>query len=377
MGRIKYFRKLPGETNFTQILNTTAPPSNVTITLPKSADIRFNIYYTIYSLRYNLAEVDRDTYDAVLVETVDKTYTIFERNGKDTDWYFTGGNVTVYITVTYSLDGGTAIGGSLVNSNYINGQDFELPSNVSKAGYYLTGFSGAFNGTGSPGATVQINARTNGVITALYGTYYSYNFDLNGGVKSAGNDTSTLQKSGDIVTLPTATKTGYNFSYYETIPNIGNNGTMGARITIDRSITYKIIWTIQQYNIQYVSNTPTHFNYTVTNVSRNYNTLLTDTIFTPNRPRVIGQIYNFLKWTYNNNDLGASRLPTNNITLNANWTSSDKTEIQMNELVTVFDNSQTFVNIKISNYFTKLGLNIENDKKNVDFLSRLKGRGVF
>tara|TARA_B110000483_G_scaffold165386_1_gene195771 strand:+ start:270 stop:1394 length:1125 start_codon:yes stop_codon:yes gene_type:complete len=374
MGLIKYFRKLPDQTSFTQVSSTAAPPSNVTITLPKSAALQFNIRYTIYNTKYD-PFADTENRSDVLVETTDKTYIIYDRNGHNTDWFFTGTNEEVYIRVTYNLSGGTATGGSAVNTNYSHGQHFFLPSIVTLSGYYLLEFTGAFAGNALPGENVQINVRTDGVITAIYGIYYSYNFDLNGGSKTAGSDASTTKKYNDKVTLPTANKPGFNFSYYES--DIGTTDTMGARITIDRNITCKIIWSIQKYNIQYVSNTPPHFNYSVTSVSYDYNTLLDDTIFTPNRPRVIGQIYNFLKWTYNSNDLGSLRLPANNIILNAIWTSSDKTEIKLNELVTVFDNSQIFVNIKVSDYFTKLGLNTEIDKKNVDFLSRLKGRGIF
>ena len=208
--------------------------------------------------------------------------------------------------------------------------------------------------------------------------FISYN--LNGGTNRIGGSEEKIHYShNDAFTLPTnITKTGHTLSGFE-------GPFSGSGIVLPRTVQYIRVrkaptiyakWTINQYTVTYLS-TPDHFDFTSTPNSYDYNTPLTATTIAIPIPRVIGEVYSFEKWTYNGSDLGERRLPTNDINLVANWTSTDKDEIQMSELSSVFDHSSSFQNIKISNYFDRLKLYESSERENVDFFSKLKGRGTF
>ena len=206
-------------------------------------------------------------------------------------------------------------------------------------------------------------------------TIKQYTLAYTGGGTLSGGTGAGNHNYGATIDLPTTnTKTGYTFSHFT-----NNNGDRisGDSFSLPASdTTVTAHWTINRYTVTYLS-IPDHFDFTSTPTLYDYNTLLRHTTIDIPTPRVIGEVYSFEKWTYGGSDLGESKLPTENINLVANWNSTDKDEIQMSELSSVFDPSSSFQNIKISNYFARLKLNDSSQRENVDFFNKLKGRGTF
>ena len=210
------------------------------VTLPVSRSYGVNVEYSVY---YNFREiintfsnrVVRVDLDPVYVTVSVYSYTVFlgtytNSNGNlqysDTEWYFTPVTYNSIVKVTFNWDGGT-VSHTPYDYQYIEsgvfGNGFELwfPT-ISKPGYEFLGFTGPWNGYGQIGGYKTIDGRsTVKEIKAIYKTYYSYEFELNGGIKTSGSDASTILTKGDIVILPIATKSGYYFSKYTTTPNIG------------------------------------------------------------------------------------------------------------------------------------------------------------
>jgi len=292
-------------------------------------------------------------------------------SGPDEFWLFFYTDTINQYSLTYDNNGGTLSGGTLAaNHNY--NATITLPTTKQKTGYTFNYFTK--NGAIISGTSFSLPA-SNTIVKAIWTIkQYRLAYDNNGGTLSGGTPAGN-HNYGAPITLPTTKqKTGYTFNYFTKSGAI-ISGTSFS-LPASNTTTVKAIWTIKQYTVTYLS-FPYHFGFTSTPNSYDYNTLLTDTIITIPIPRVIGEVYSFEKWTYNSSDLGESRLPPENINLVANWTSTNKDEIQMSELSTVFDNSSSFQNIKISNYFDRLKLDEQIDRENVDFLSKLKGRGTF
>ena len=203
---------------------------------------------------------------------------------------------------------------------------------------------------------------------------YTLTYNDNNGTLSDGTPAGDYNYNTTIDLPTTKEKMGHTFSHFT-----NNNGDTisGDSFSLPASDTRVIAyWTIRQYTVTYLS-IPVHFDFTSTPMLYDYNTLLRHTTIDISTPRVIGEVYSFEKWTYGGSDLGESRLPPENINLEANWNSTDKDEIQMSELSSVFDPSSSFQNIKISNYFDRLKLNDSSQRENVDFFNKLKGRGTF
>ena len=266
---------------------------------------------------------------------------------------------------------------------YPFGTTINLPS-VSKIGHTFQHFDVTIRNSGG---TVTTDTTTDSVysvpeanlrFTAIFTiNTYTYNFTSNVGDMLGGPFTSPgYYDYGTGIVLPIMSRTGYTFINF-TIDEIrisGNSLSLPAKNTEVVSN-----WNINEYLVFYLSITPPHFNFTPSSGIYDFNTLLTATIINIDPPRVIGEVYSFDKWTYNGYDLGTTRLPTDNINLQANWNSSNKDEIQINELSIVFDNFQIdyYENIRISNYFDQLQLSSPSDKKDVKFSTKLKGKGTF
>lgn len=267
---------------------------------------------------------------------------------------------------------------------YPFGTTINLPS-VSKIGHTFQHFDVTIR---TSGGTVTTDTTTDSVysvpeanlrFTAIFTiNTYTYNFTSNVGDMLGGPFTPPgYYDYGTGIVLPYMSRTGYTFINF-TIDEI--------RISSDNILSLpakntEVVsnWNINEYLVFYSSITPAHFNFTPSSGIYDFNTLLTATIINIDPPRVIGEVYSFDKWTYNGYDLGATRLPANNINLHANWNSSNKDEIQINELSIVFDNFQIdyYENIRISNYFDQLQLSSPSDKKDVKFSTKLKGKGTF
>lgn len=286
----------------------------------------------------------------------------------NTDWVFLSSDTIKQYTLTYTgggtLSGGTAAG----NHNY--GATITLHTTKEKTGYTFNNFSK--DGDIITGTSFSLPA-SNTTVVANW-SIRRYNLTYTGGGTLRGGTDAGYHNYGATIRLHTTnTKTGYTFKNFTK----GNDIISGTSFKLPADdIIVTANWTINRYTVTYLS-IPDHFDFTSTPTLHDYNTLLRHTTIDIPTPRVIGEVYSFEKWTYGGSDLGESRLPTENIDLVANWYSIDKDEIQMSELSTVFDNSSSFQNIKISNYFDRLKLTEPNQKENVDFLNKLKGRGTF
>ena len=362
--------------DITLLTSDSSSYTDTTIYSSTNHNVRWKIWYyahngpdDTYWLTYEHTQPD------VVVAQTEINYRIQTKDKIYTEWFFEAIKEEVTIFILYNLNGGTnRIGGSEGNRYYSHDNSFTLPTNITKTGYTLSGFEGPFNGIGQPGTVKSINVRGNPNITANW-TIKQYTLDYTGGGTLSGGTPAGDYNYNTTIDLPTTKeKTGHTFSHFT-----NNNGDTisGDSFSLPASDTTVIAnWTIKQYTVTYLS-IPDHFDFTSTPILYDYNTLLRHTTIEIPTPRVIGEVYSFEKWTYGGSDLGESRLPTENINLVANWNSTDKDEIQMSELSSVFDPSSSFQNIKISNYFDSLKLNDSSQRENVDFFNKLKGRGTF
>jgi hypothetical protein len=273
--------------------------------------------------------------------------------------------------LTYNTNGGTLNGGS-PEGNYYYDEPITLPAAKTKTGHTFNNFTNN-NGEIISGTSFTVPA-SNTTVTANWTiNIYELTYNTNGGTLNGGSSEGDYNYNTTIDLPTTKEKTGHTFNNF----TINGNIISGDSFSLPASNTTVIAnWTIKQYTVTYLS-IPDHFDFTSAPILYDYNTLLTDTTIDISTPRVIGEVYSFEKWTYGGSDLGDSRLPTENINLVANWNSTDKDEIQMSELSSVFDPSSSFQNIKISNYFDSLKLNDSSQRENVDFFNKLKGRGTF
>ena len=285
----------------------------------------------------------------------------------NTEWRFNSTDTINHYRLTYTANDGTLSGGKPTGSYYYN-TPIELPTNAIKTGHTFNNFTSGGT-TFDVGDSFNLPASDTTVVANWTINQYTLTYNANGGSLSGGSGARSYDYNTNI-TLPTnKTKTGYTFN------NFNFSGTSFNLPASDTTVVAN--WTIAQFTVTYLSATPQYFDFPSRSNSYDYNTVLTATRININPPRVIGQVYTFNEWTYNDNPLGTTILPANNISLKATWSSTDNAEIQINELSIVFDNSYSYQNIKISDYFEKLQLFSTNDKKNVKFSTTLKGKGKF
>ncbi len=287
----------------------------------------------------------------------------------NTDWVFLSSDTIKQYTLAYTgggtLSGGTGAG----NHNY--GATIDLPTTKNKEGHTFSHFTNN-NGDTISGDSFSLPA-SDTTVTAHW-TIRRFSLTYTGGGTLRGGTDAGYHNYGATIRLHTTnTKTGYTFKNF-TKDEVIISGTSFSLPASNTTVTAN--WKINRYTVTYLS-IPDHFDFTSTPTLYDYNTLLRHTTIDIPTPRVIGEVYSFEKWTYGGSDLGDSRLPTENINLVANWTSTDNDEIQMSELSSVFDPSSSFQNIKISNYFNRLKLDDSSQRENVDFFNKLKGRGTF
>ena len=273
-------------------------------------------------------------------------------------------------TLTYNDNNGTLSDGTPAG-DYNYGATIDLPTTKEKTGHTFSHFTNN-NGDTISGDSFSLPASDTRVIA--YWTIRRFSLTYTGGGTLRGGTDAGYHNYGATIRLHTTnTKTGYTFKNF-TKDEVIISGTSFSLPASNTTVTAN--WKINRYTVTYLS-IPDHFDFTSTPTLYDYNTLLRHTTIDIPTPRVIGEVYSFEKWTYGGSDLGENRLPPENINLEANWNSTDKDEIQMSELSSVFDPSSSFQNIKISNYFDRLKLNDSSQRENVDFFNKLKGRGTF
>lgn len=331
---------------------------------------RYTEYFTDMTFFTNTLPEGTTSYDVYIHNWTDGAGTRYYAN---TQWYFTKSDQVNQYTFRYDADGGLLSGGEYTTAGTYNyNKLITLPTTKTKTGHTFHNFSVGGTTTSANSFNLQ---DYNTIVKANWTiNTYTLSYTNNDGTLSGGTAAGTHNYNTTIRLPTTKTKTGYTFN------NFTKNGTAisGTSFNLPAGDTTVVAnWTIRKYTVTYSSSTPSHFNFTSSPGSYDFNTLLTATTITINPPRVIGQEYSFNKWNYNGNDLGTTRLPATNISLMAIWTYNNNDEIQISELSKVFDNSNSYQDIKISNYFDQLQLTSTNDKENIKFSTKLKGKGTF
>ena len=331
-------------------------------------------YRRNWSVRHKSGSNPPTAEPQISITTQNISYTINFKgdwlNGPDEYWLFDFHDTIQQYKLTYIDNGGTLSGGTPA-ADYNYNTTIDLPTTKNKPGHTFSHFTKdeviiSGDSFSLPASDTTVTAHW--TIRRFSLTYTPNDGTLRGGT-GAGN-----HNYGATIRLPTTKyKLGHTFNNF-TKDEVIISGTSFSLPASDTTVIAN--WTINRYTVTYLS-IPDHFDFTSTPILYDYNTLLRHTTIDIPTPRVIGEVYSFEKWTYGGSDLGESRLPTENINLVANWNSTDKDEIQMSELSSVFDPSSSVQNIKISNYFDRLKLNDSSQRENVDFFSKLKGRGTF
>ena len=167
-------------------------------------------------------------------------------------------NITLYAqwvgnTVTYNANGGSC---GTASQTY-EGAALTLPNATPPSGYTFNGWWTAANGgdkIGDAGATYTPTANI-----TLYAQWtkiqYTVTYNANDGEV---NTTSETVDTGDSVTLPTPTRSGYTFNGWYTAATGGTKiGNANAEYTPTANITLYAQWTINSYTIKVTTSNAT------------------------------------------------------------------------------------------------------------------------
>lgn len=213
--------------------------------------------------------------------------------------------------ITYNLNGGNIVGQT--DKYTIETADFILPE-PTRENYSFIGWTGS-NGE-IPQKNVTIKKGSIGIkeyVANWQAIKYSISYNLNGGSITGQPDDYTIETEN--FTLPTPTKTGYNF-----IGWTGSNGTTPqAKVTIAKGNTgnknYIANWSATQYTITYNLNGGTLANEVTSYSIESPNIVLP----VPNKTE-----YDFIGWTGSNGNTAQTSVTiptgsTGNKAYTANW----------------------------------------------------------
>ena len=153
------------------------------------------------------------------------------------------------ITVTYDYGYNDKVG----TANCQPGDSIELP-NDTRAGYTFNGwYTAASGGTKIGDAGTPYKPTENVTLYAQWTRIqYTVTYNANGGEVSPASETVY---AGDSVTLPTPTRTGYDFTGWYTAASGGTKiDDAGAPYTPTANITLYAQWTIKTYTVTLVNN---------------------------------------------------------------------------------------------------------------------------
>lgn len=203
-------------------------------------------------------------------------------------------------SITYSLGGGT--NGSNPSTYTIN-SSFTL-NNPTKTGYTFTGWTYSDQSTPVMNVTIPQGTTGNKTFTANWeANPYTVSFDANGGSVSINEKTIIY---GSSYTLPTPTKTGYEFNGWYN----GNSKVSSSTWNIANNVTLVAEWTAKSFTITYKPNGGSISSLTQ---SVSYNSDYT--LRTPTRTG-----YTFKGWKNGNSDFTSGKWTlTSNVTLVAQW----------------------------------------------------------
>jgi len=182
----------------------------------------------------------------------DMLYTLYAGNS----WTING---NIIFTAVWSINNYTVFyneqGGSTVNDPTVSyGSTVTLPS-TSRTGYTFNGWytassGGSFVGNAGSSYTVYSDVILYAQWTAIT---YTVSWNANGGSVSPSSSSGTL---GSSVTAPTPTRSLYNFNYWRN-PASGDllySVNAGSQWTINGTLTFYAVWTIQQYTVTFNAN---------------------------------------------------------------------------------------------------------------------------
>ena len=244
----------------------------------------------------------------------DMLYTLYAGNS----WTING---NIIFTAVWSINNYTVFyneqGGSTVNDPTVSyGSTVTLPS-TSRSGYTFNGWytassGGSFVGNAGSSYTVYSDVILYAQWTAIT---YTVSWNANGGSVSPSSSSGTF---GSSVTAPTPTRSSYNFNYWR-YPASGDllySVNAGSQWTINGTLTFYAVWTIQQYTVTFNANGGS-----VSPSSSTVNAGSSVTLPTPSRTGYI-----FDGWytatsggTYLGSG-GSTYTPTSSVTIYARWT---------------------------------------------------------
>jgi uncharacterized repeat protein (TIGR02543 family) len=284
-------------------------------------------------------------------------------NGGDSNGTGTGGSNpfvgTWTGTVTGSEMGSTAVTLTVTGSNW-NLTASEDGGDIADGTYQRSGSSATLMVNGSPAGSASVSGNSltfdlgqgeNGVSGVLTknsggaGTSYTVTFDANGG----GLVSSQTVSSGESISLPATSRSGYTFNGWYTASSGGTKvGNAGASYTVTGTITLYAQWTASGGGTT---------SYTVTfdaNGGSSVSSQTVDSGESISLPATSRSGYTFNGWYTASSggtkvgNSGASYTVTGNITLYAQWTASGGGTTKPNAPTGVTATAQSPYSIRIS-----------------------------
>ena len=209
--------------------------------------------YTIETDDITLINPTKDYYDFIGWSgtglTGNTNLTVIIPKGSIGDRDYTANYTPIPYTITYNLDGGTNGANNPTEYNYESNEI--VLARPTKEGYTFTGWSGTgIDSEDDLDVTIPVQSHSNREYTAHWNiNQYTATFNANSGA-TANPETITKNYNVALGTLPTTSRTGYDFDGWYTEQTggteISDTTTMPAE-----DHTYYAHWTIQTFNITY------------------------------------------------------------------------------------------------------------------------------
>ncbi len=210
-------------------------------------------------------------------------------------------------TVSFNSNGGTSV--SSKTQNY--GTSVTAPTDPTRNGYTFNSWYYNTSLTSLVTFPFSMPAFNRTLYAKWRGITYVITYVLNGGTNNASNP--TIYTTGNGANFFDPTKFGYTFNGWYTTSNFSGSPISFLSTTAYGDVTLYAKWTINSYNISFVSNGGS----TVNSLTRDYDSSVT----APTNPTRSG--YNFEGWYY---DIDLTQavtfpfnMPNNDLTLYADW----------------------------------------------------------